>query len=194
MGKGTKSITVGSLKGNSFGKEIKYNRDSVVINGKPYSKDKNSSKYYLEYATAKLRGKNLTSVGPPGKSAGKGNSLLNASTAFMDGINCTVDMSKKKSFSLEGSNADIELENTNIDNEKQWKNMKNSKQSIADRFPNPNDPIYKTDKPRSQAEQNRLDDAKQTRKNIRTLTLAADLARVNLDPAYNTELKYFKNT
>ena len=190
-----KSISIGSIAAGQLQKNITTARNSIVIDGKTLNKDTNSAKYYLASGAARVRSNKGTGnrTGAAAQNTTQGVDYLNEAAAVMDALRCTVDMSKGRAFSLQGDETDIELENLNINSEKEWGELKNSKQSAIDRFPSAGDPIYNIDSPRSQNEQNNRDDIKRTRQNLRQVGIAADLARVNLDPQFNTQSKYFKS-
>ena len=165
-------------------RRVKTVKNTVVVNGKQVSKNNNETLYYLG-AGQKIMTKNGSVAAATAVATQE---YLSQAASIMDGLNCTVDMTMKKDYTLLGDDPAFDLNNADIDNQKEWSVAKNTKKSIGDRFADVNNPIYALDARVSDAEYGREQNIMRTRENLRKVTLAADLVKVNIDAQYDGQL------
>lgn len=121
-------------------------------------------------------------------------STLAAADSLLETIGCTIITTKTRSFSFQDNlmnEEDGEIDNPNIIDRKRLKKIQNKRRDTLGEFPDRSDPFYElgSSPPRKQQLLNKNLDKRRNKK--QRITLAADLASINLSKNA-AALKYFK--
>ena len=154
------------------------------INGQTVDIKNDTGKYGILRATKVMSQNNATSFQ---SNTDESLEALN----ILESIGCSVADKSDARFSLIAEQTDNEvLTNPNILGSQNPKNRK--KLDATKSFPNADDPFYEVDVGRDELEREKEATNRRLKAGTKTLRLAADIATVNTNKAYDSTLKQFK--